>query len=100
MARQKPVRLCLYSGESIPVLGSVDVTVTYKTQCHKVTLIVVKGSGITLMGRNWLQVFNLDWQEILFYKVVMPVLFNKSYRNTLMYFKKAYAPLQASKPRL
>ena len=58
------VRLCSYSGESIPVLGSVDVTVTYKTQCHKVTLIVVKGSGITLMGRNWLQVFNLDWQEI------------------------------------
>ena len=48
------VRLCSYSGESIPVLGSVSVTVTYKTQCHKVTLIVVKGSGITLMGRNWL----------------------------------------------
>ena len=58
------VRLCSYSGESIPVLGSVDVTVTYKSQCHKVTLIVVKGSGITLLGRNWLHVFNLDWQEI------------------------------------
>ena len=49
------VRLCSYSGDPIPVLGSVDVTVTYKTQCHKVTLIVVKGSGLTLMGRNWLQ---------------------------------------------
>ena len=58
------VRLCSYSGEPILVLGSVDVNVTYKTQCHKVPLIVVKGSGLTLMGRNWLQVFNLDWQEI------------------------------------
>ena len=27
-------------------------------------MIVVKGSGLTLMGRNWLQLFKLDWQEI------------------------------------
>ena len=58
------VRLCSYSGEPISVLGSVDVTVTYKSQYHKVTLIVVKGSGITLLGHNWLHVFNLDWQKI------------------------------------
>ena len=58
------VRLCSYSGEVIPVLGAVDVNVTYKGQSHKVPLIVVKGSGLTLMGRNWLQLFKLDWQEI------------------------------------
>ena len=58
------VSLCSFSGEPISVLGSVDVNVIYKTQHHKVPLIVVKGSGLTLMGRNWLQVFNLDWQEI------------------------------------
>ena len=58
------VSLCSYSGEPIPVLVSVDVNVTYKTQCHKVPLIVVVGSGFTLMGCNWLQVFNLDWEEI------------------------------------
>ena len=45
-------------------MGAVDVTVTYKGQSHKVPLIVVKGSGLTLMGRNWLQLFKLDWQEI------------------------------------
>ena len=27
-------------------------------------LIIVKGSGLTLLGRNWLQMFKLDWQEI------------------------------------
>ena len=53
-----------YSGEPIPVLGSVDVNVTYKIQHHKVPLIVVKGFGLTLMGCNCLQVFNLDWQKI------------------------------------
>ena len=70
MARERhlspsQVSLCSYFGEPIPVLGSVDVNVTYKTQHHKVPLIVVKGSGLTLLGCNWLQVFNLDWQEIL-----------------------------------
>ena len=58
------VRLFCYSGESIPVLGSVDVKVTYKCQSFTVPLIVVKGSGFTLMGHNWLQMFKLDWQEI------------------------------------
>ena len=58
------VRLCSYSGEAIHVLGAVDVNVTYKGQSHKVPLIIVKGSGLTLMGRNWLQLFKLDWQEI------------------------------------
>ena len=58
------VRLCSYSGEAIPVLGSVDVNVTYKSQSVTVPLIVVKGSGLTLMGHNWLQLITLDWQEI------------------------------------
>ena len=58
------VKLCSYSSEAIHVLGAVDVNVTYKGQSHKVPLIVVKGSGLTLMGHNWLQLFKLDWQEI------------------------------------
>ena len=58
------VSLCSYSGEPTSVLGSVDVNVTYKTQHHKVPLSVVKGSGLTLIGHNWLQVFGLDWQKI------------------------------------
>ena len=56
------VRLCSYSGETIPVLGVVNVTC--KGQSHQMPLIIVRGSGRTLMGRNWLQLFKLDWQEI------------------------------------
>ena len=59
------VRLCSYSGEVIAVLGSVDVNVTYKSQSVTVPLIVVKCSGLTLMGCNWLELIKLDWQEIL-----------------------------------
>jgi len=54
------VRLSSYSDESVPVVGSVDIKVAYKCQSITVPLIVVKGSGLTLMGCNWLQMFRLD----------------------------------------
>ena len=58
------IRLCAYSGEAIEVLGSIDITVTYKEQSACVPLLVVKHSGPSLLGRNWLQKFKLDWREI------------------------------------
>ena len=54
------VRLSSCSGESIPVVGSVQVKVRYKSQEFIVPLIIVKGSHLTLLGRNWLQVLKLD----------------------------------------
>ena len=70
------VRLSSYSGESIPVMGSVQMKVKYKCQEFTVSLIIVKGSGHTLLGRNWLQIFKLDWQEIFLIndESVSPVL--------------------------
>ena len=58
------VSLCSYSGEPIAVTGEVTVTVSYKQQQAKVPLVIVKGDGPSLFGRNWLQQFHLDWQEI------------------------------------
>ena len=58
------IRLCAYSGEAIEVLGSVDVNVTYKEQSACVPLLVVKHKGPSLLGRDWLQKFKLDWREI------------------------------------
>ena len=46
------------------VLGSIDMTVTYKEQSACIPLLVVKYSGPSLLGRNWLQKFTLDWREI------------------------------------
>ncbi len=57
------VTLHSYSGESIPVLGTVDVLVKYGG--HEVTLplLVVKGEGPSLLGRNWLEEIKLNWYE-------------------------------------
>lgn len=58
------VKLHSYSGESIPVLGTVDVLVKYGHQSVSLPLQVVKGTGPSLLGRNWLGVIKLDWHEI------------------------------------
>ena len=48
---QSSVKLQNYS---IPVVGSTTVQVCYEGQTAELPLIVVKGSGSTLLGRNWL----------------------------------------------
>ena len=59
------VRLCAYSKEPIPVVGSINVDVDYKGQtAQQLPLLIVKGNGPTLLGRNWLQHVQLDWKAI------------------------------------
>jgi len=58
------VKLKSYSGASIPVIGSKEILVHYQDQVAKVALIVVKGAGSSLFGRNWLQAIRLDWHAI------------------------------------
>ena len=58
------MRLCTYSGEPIEVLGSLTVAVKYQTQESEEPLLVVKGTGPTLLGRNWMERIRLDWQQI------------------------------------
>ena len=60
------VRLCSYSGEAIPVLGSIDVNINYNGQEAQLPLVVVQGQGPNLLGRNWLEQIQLDWKEIHF----------------------------------
>ena len=56
-----------YSGESIEVLGETDVTVSYEQQQAQLPLIVVRGTGPSLFGRNWLAKIRVNWESI--YKV-------------------------------
>lgn len=58
------VQLRTYSGESIATLGEVEVTVSYKNQRATLPLVVVTGSGPSLLGRNWLTTIHLDWKSI------------------------------------
>lgn len=44
-------------------LGLVVVFASYKHQVARLPLVVIKGKGPSLFGRNWLEQIQLDWQE-------------------------------------
>ena len=56
--------LSTYTGEWISVAGEVMVPVKYQDQQYCLPAIVVKGPGPNLLGRDWLQVVKLNWQNI------------------------------------
>ena len=53
-----------YSGETITILGSLDVTVQYEAQSFILPLNVVQGDGPSFLGRNWLEVIHLNCNHI------------------------------------
>ena len=62
--QQTAVKLRTYTGEEIGVLGCINVKVQSKEQEAHLPLLVVKGNGPSLLGRNWLTKLRLNWQEI------------------------------------
>ena len=54
------ISLCAYTAESVPMLGASPVQVTYGTQSKDLSLVIVQGSGIVLLGRDWLSHIKLD----------------------------------------
>ena len=53
-----------YTGEKIQPLGSCSVEVKYKEEGAILPLLVIKGNGPNLFGRNWLQYIRIDWKSI------------------------------------
>lgn len=58
------VKLCLYNGDELPVLGMTDVSVTYENQSAMLPLLVVEGQGASLFGRNWLGQLQINWPRV------------------------------------
>ena len=58
------VSLTSYSGHELEIMGQADVKITYKSQVVIMPLVVVRGQGPSLFGRNWLQKIKLDWKNI------------------------------------
>ena len=56
--------LSTYTGEKIPIYGTVDVCVSAKGKSTELPLTIVSGSGPTLLGGDWLNSINLDWPMI------------------------------------
>ena len=62
--QQTNVRLRTYTGQPVSVLGQLMVKVRHDEVQEIMPLQVVKGAGTTLLGRDWLQKFRLDWKTI------------------------------------
>ena len=63
--QKSKAKLLTYTGEAVGVLGSAEVKVEHNQQVTILPLIVTRGAGPTLLGRNWLTALKLDWQKIL-----------------------------------
>ena len=57
-------KLRTYTGEELDVQGTLAVDVTYGSQQQTLPLLVVAGSGPSLLGRDWLQKIRLDWRAL------------------------------------
>ena len=57
-------RLSTYSGQRLVVLGTLSVEVKYEAQQVVLSILVVQGSGPTLLGRDWLKHIQLNWKEL------------------------------------
>ena len=55
-------RLRTYSGQQLVVLGTLVVNVEYEIKQVVRSLIVVNGSGPSLLRRDWLADIRLDWK--------------------------------------
>ena len=85
-------KLQTYSGE---VIGSISVQVNYED----LPLLVVRGTGASLLGRNWLQKIRLNWQEI-YTSCSRHLHFRKPYRGVQKYLKMCWGRLRAWKLEL
>ena len=65
--RKTDTKLRTYTGEALHLKGVITVDVQYNGQSEPLELIVVAGSGPSLLGRDWLHKLKLDWKGI--YKV-------------------------------
>ena len=63
-SRLSHIRLLTYTGEVLKTNGSITVTVEYDRQMERLSLLVVAGTGPSLLGRDWLHKFQLDWKTL------------------------------------
>ena len=62
--RNSKVLLRTYTGDPISVVGEAKVAVSYNQQLSTLVLYVVKGTGPSLLGHDWLRHIKLDWKTV------------------------------------
>ena len=64
MLEKSPIRLRTYTEEELKLVGEAVVKVCSEKQEEILDLLVVEGSGPSLLGRDWLSKIQLNWKEI------------------------------------
>ncbi|KAK3089020.1 hypothetical protein FSP39_000173 [Pinctada imbricata] len=67
---ESKAKLKTYTGEDMAILGTVAVHVDYESFSGNLHVIVVKGRGPNLLGRDWLKSLKLNWNEMFAVKSV------------------------------
>ena len=88
-----------YTGEIIPVLGTLSVEVKYKDFCRHLSVIVVKGKVPSLFGRHWLQHVKLQWSEIFHLSALSPDVFSLLGKHEAL-FKDGLGTVQGVKAKI
>ena len=58
------VKLKTYTGEFLRMFGKFTATVCYQDQTISLTLMVAGEKGPSLLGRDWLYLLRLDWNDV------------------------------------
>ncbi|KAF4090749.1 hypothetical protein AMELA_G00055870, partial [Ameiurus melas] len=76
----KPLNLKLrtYTGQAIPHLGVLHVNISVGSQRAEGRLVIAKGSGPSLSGRDWLRKMKLNWHEIKYAHTTEDILYRYS----------------------
>ena len=54
-----------YANEPLKLLGKLIINASYENKiCNRLPLYVIKGSGVKLLGRNWIALMRLNWENI------------------------------------
>ena len=81
-----------YTGEQIPVKGTLTVEVSYGQKRYpNLKLLVTTGSGPCLMGRDWLKVIRLDWRNIAHVSTTTPASLDGQVDALLERYQEVFA---------
>ena len=62
--RKTNAMLTTYTGQPVPVMGEVVVTVKTGAEDKQLPLVVCQGQGPPLLGRDWLFELKLNWHQL------------------------------------
>ena len=83
--RECDIQLRTYMGESLPIMGRVVVHVEANHQEAELPVLVIRGKGPSLIGRDWLAKLRLDWREV--YHLKAPSKLDELLEKHLSLFK-------------